>query len=166
MNTTTHGKEFLSELEMEMVASRKCVERIPENLFHHKPHETSMEMGYLAVIVAEIPKWLAVTAEIGEVNFATWERYTLTTSADLLRYFDENIVLAKKALSTVSDETLEKMFYLKMGEQTLMSSTRKESIGSSINHLVHHRGQLTVYMRLNGIAVPSLYGPSADEKTF
>ncbi len=167
MNKNIFGEEFLREMEAEIQASRKCIERIPESVFEYKPHEKSMQMGYLTVLVAEVPKWIALTLEKGEIDFATWEKYKLTTNADLVRYFDENIERAKKALENTTDEILEKeMFYLKMGGKVLMQSTKKESVSSELFHWVHHRGQLTVYMRLNTIAVPSIYGPSADEKHF
>lgn len=166
MNTKTLTQEFLRELEAEVAASRKCLERITENLFEYKPHEKSMQMGYLSLLVADIPKWIATIIEKGEVNFATWEQYKLTTVADLLKRFDQNVEFAKNALGNADDKSLEDMFYLKMGEKELMKSSKKESVSSSLNHWVHHRGQLTVYMRLNGIPVPSIYGPSADDKTF
>jgi len=166
MNTNTFGQEFWRELEAEIKATRLCLERIPESAFGFKPHEKSMEMGYLSVIVAEVPRWIAITIEKGEINFAAWERYKLTTTADLLKYFDDNVALAKTALQNTSDEALKEMFYLKMGDQTLMSSSKHDSVSSELNHWVHHRGQLTVYMRLNNIPVPSIYGPSADDKTF
>lgn len=167
MNKNIFGQEFLREMEAEVKATRKCLERIPESVYEYKPHEKSMQMGYLTVIVAEVPKWIAITLEKGEIDFATWEKYKLTTNADMLKYFDENIARAKKALENTTDEILEKeMFYLKMGGKVLMQSTKKESVSSELNHWVHHRGQLTVYMRLNNILVPSIYGPSADEKSF
>ncbi len=160
------GKIFLKELEAEAPASRKCLERIPMDLSSWKPHEKSMQLGYLALLVADIPRWIRAAAEIGEVDFATWKQPEMKTTTELVNYFDENMKAAGKALQNTSDKTFSEMFYLKDGGQVLMSSTRGGTIGSSINHLVHHRGQLTVYMRLNNIPVPSIYGPSADERTF
>ena len=166
MNQNIIGLEFKRELEEEVTASRKCLERMTENLFDWKPHDRSMEMGYLAVLIAEIPKWINITIEKGEIDFATWEKYKLAMVEDLLKYFDKNVELAKKSLENMSDQALEEMFYLKMNGKELMKSSKKESVSSSIRHWVHHRGQLTVYMRLNNIPVPSVYGPSADENTF
>lgn len=160
------GKEFLAEMEMEVRATRACLERIPGELFGYKPHEKSMAMGYLASIVAEIPRWLSITVEEGMIDFATFTHPTITTTEELVKYFDDNMELARKTLGNVSNEAFEGIFELKRNGQLLMSSPKKESISSSINHLVHHRGQLTVYMRLNDIPVPSIYGPSADDKTF
>jgi uncharacterized damage-inducible protein DinB len=165
MNSTI-AQLFLKELEAEIAASRKCLERISEDLYEYKPHEKSMAMGYLALLFADIPKWITATIEQGEIDLATWGRFKLNKTADLVEYFDQNIESARKVLSSVSDEALEEMFYLKTGEQELMKSSKKDSVSSSLNHWVHHRGQLTVYMRLNDIAVPSIYGPSADDKSF
>jgi uncharacterized damage-inducible protein DinB len=159
-------EQFLKELEAEAPASRKCLERIPENLFKWKPHEKSMEMGYLSIIVAEVPRWILTALEIGEVNFGTFKHGDSKNAADLVAEFDRNMEGARKALGKISDENLAEMFYLKRGDKTLMSMTKLDTVSSSINHMVHHRGQLTVYMRLNNIPVPSIYGPSADEGKF
>jgi uncharacterized damage-inducible protein DinB len=158
------GAGFLKELEAEAAASRKCLERIPESLFTWKPHEKSMTMGYLALLVAEIPKWIHTMVESSEIDFATFQHFEPKTTADLVKHFDDNLENARKALQSVSDEALDEPFYLKNQGQVLFTSSKKESIAPSINHLVHHRGQLTVYMRLNDIAVPSIYGPSADDR--
>ncbi len=165
MNTTI-GLIFLKELEAEVVSTRKCLERIPESLYDYKPHEKSMVMKNLVAVVSEIPKWISAIVEIGEINFTTWEKYTPVNTEDNLKRFDENMASARKVLANVSDETLQEMFYLKFGDKVLMQDPRGESVSQTINHLVHHRGQLTVYMRLNNIAVPQIYGPSADENTF
>jgi uncharacterized damage-inducible protein DinB len=104
--------------------------------------------------------------EKGDIDFATFEHFQPKATAELVNHFDENLNGAKNALRNVSNEELAKMFSLKNHGQVLFSSPIKDNIGSSINHLVHHRGQLTVYMRLNDIPVPSIYGPSADDKGF
>ncbi|MBI3888593.1 damage-inducible protein DinB [Candidatus Nomurabacteria bacterium] len=166
MDKNIIAKEFLRILDADVVATRKCLERITEKFYGYKPHDKSMIMGSLAQVVAEIPKWIAVTIEKGEVNFATWEKYNLTTTADLIKFFSENVKMAEKALKNTTDEELEKMFYLKSGDKELMKSSRRDSVAQSLMHWAHHRGQLTVYMRLNGIPVPAIYGPSADEKEF
>ena len=165
-DATGLGASFLKELEAEAAASRKCLERIPESLFAWKPHEKSMTMGYLALLVAEIPKWIYTMVESSEIDFATFQHFEPKTTADLVNHFNDNLENARKALQGVSDEALDEPFYLKNQGQVLFTSAKKESIAPSINHLVHHRGQLTVYMRLNDIAVPSIYGPSADDRGF
>ncbi len=167
METISLGQEYLTELESEVRATRRCLESIPHDLYSWKPHEKSMNMGYMALLVADIPRWITHTIEKGFVDFATYEQFPLSTTDALLKHFDKNIEDAKKALRSVSNDELNNgQFTLRNGETILMSATRKETVQSSINHWVHHRGQLTVYMRLNDIAVPSIYGPSADERTF
>jgi uncharacterized damage-inducible protein DinB len=160
------GAEFLKELESEVRATRRCLEAIPEKLYEYKPHERSMNMGYLSLLVADIPQWIAWTIEKSIIDLSTYERFELSTNAALLKHFDKNIENAKRTLKNVSNDELEKPFYLKNSGQVLLTQPKKDSVQSSINHWVHHRGQLTVYMRLNDIPVPSIYGPSADERTF
>lgn len=160
------GQEYLKELEMEVTASRKCLERISGELFTYKPHEKSMQMGYLASIVAEIPRWISIALTDGVIDFATFHHPKIATTEELVKYFDDNMELVRHTLSQAKNEDFDSMFELRSGEQLLMSDSKKNTVTSSINHLVHHRGQLTVYMRLNDIAVPSIYGPSADDKTF
>ena len=162
----TLGSRFLKELEAEAAASRKCLERIPESLFDWKPHEKSMKLGYLALLVAEIPKWMAIMINNSELDFATHAHFDPKTTDELVKHFDENLAEAKKVLETVADEELREPFYLKNQGQTVAEGTKLSMIEPTVNHLVHHRGQLTIYMRLNDIAVPSIYGPSADDKGF
>ena len=166
MNTESLGKIFWDELEREINATRKCLERIPEKLFSWKPHERSMNMWYLVLIIAEMPDWITQTIKKSEIDFATYKPSQPKTTAELVKQFDDNLVGAKAALQEVTDEKLAELFYLKNNGVTLTSSRKDDSIGSLLNHLVHHRGQLTVYMRLNDILVPSIYGPSADDKGF
>ena len=166
MSETIFATAFASELEAEAVASRKCLERIPETLFSWKPHEKSMTMGYLALLVAEIPKWIYHMVEKSEIDFVTFEHFKPQNTAELVRHFEENVRAATGALQQTTDEKLSETCYLKANGQVVFSSPKKDNVGSSINHLVHHRGQLTVYMRLNNIPVPSIYGPSADDKQF
>ena len=166
MDTINYGVEYLKELEAESPATRKCLERIPVDLCDWRPHEKSMAMGYLTLLVAEIPKWITHMIEKSEIDLATFPHFKTKTTAELVTHFDENLQGAKKALQQVSNQSLSESFFLKSNNQVIFTSPKKEIIGSSINHWVHHRGQLTVYMRLNNIAVPSIYGPSADDKGF
>ena len=165
-NSATLGEWFLKELESEAASSRKCLERIPEKLFDWKPHAKSMTLGYLALLVAEIPKWITHIIEISEIDFAHFEHFKPKTTSELVNHFEENLRDAKNAIRNFRDEEFPKPFFLKMNEEVLMSAPKGETVGKTINHLVHHRGQLTVYMRLNNILVPQIYGPSADEKGF
>ena len=166
MNNISYAETFLKELNAEIPATRKCLERIPENLFDYKPHEKSMTMGYLSLLVAEIPKWITMMVEQSELDFVTYSHFKPANTAELVNHFDENLQGAKNALAKVSNEALNETFYLKNNGQVIFSSPKKQFIESTVNHMVHHRGQLTVYMRLNDIPVPSIYGPSADDKEY
>ena len=157
---------YSKELKAEAPASRKCLERIPVSLFDYKPHEKSMALGYLALLVAEIPNWIAFIVEKGEIDFGTFAHFQPKSTEELVKHFDENMQAALNALKGMTNEQFNESFALKNQGQLLFSSSKKDNVSSSINHMVHHRGQLTVYMRLNDIQVPSIYGPSADEKTF
>ena len=164
--SNTLGSLYLKALEAEAGPTRKCLERIPESTYGWKPHEKSMAMGYLALIVAEIPLWITHMVENSELDFMTFPHFQAKTADELAKHFDQNMEKARKALSGISDEEMEKPFSLKAGGQLIMTTPKKDNIEPSIRHWIHHRGQLSVYMRLNNIAVPSLYGPSADDKGF
>jgi uncharacterized damage-inducible protein DinB len=164
--SNTVGAAFIRELEGESAACRKCLERIPESLFDWKPHEKSMPMGYLALLVAEIPLWIQRMVDVSEIDFGTFQHFQVKTTAELVHHFDENLAKARKSLASATDESFEEPFHLKLNGQVLVSVPKKDNVGPTINHLVHHRGQLTVYMRLNNLPVPSIYGPSADERGF
>jgi len=166
MNDTLFAAEFAKELEAEVPSTLKCLERIPLELSGWKPHEKSMEFGYLALLVAEIPLWITHIIKHSEIDFATFQHYKPTSTQDMVEHFKQNVSGAKDALLDVQEDGLDGVFYLKANGQVLFSSTKKEQVESTINHMVHHRGQLTVYMRLNDIPVPSIYGPTADDKSF
>src|SRR5689334_7580538 len=100
--TNTFGAMILKELEAEVAASRKCLERIPENLSEYKPHEKSMKMGYLALLVAEIPRWISHIIEDDEIDFATFEHFQPKSNAELVQHFEENVEGARKALQNVT----------------------------------------------------------------
>jgi uncharacterized damage-inducible protein DinB len=159
-------KEFLKELESEAEASRKCLERVPEKLYDWKPHERSMDMRSLTYVVADIPRWIQQIVETPFIDFATYNNAKPKTTSEMVNHFNVNLKDAKRALEYTTDEALAETFSLKNKGQILMTMSKKDFISNSINHLVHHRGQLTVYMRLNNILVPEIYGPSADEGKF
>jgi hypothetical protein len=166
MSNNTIVTAYLKELEAEYTASRKCLERIPVSLFSYKPHPKSMELGYLTLLVADIPLWVTMMIQEGEIDLAKYKRFEAKTTEEMVAHFEENFNGAKKALGNVTDEDLNAPFSLKSQGQVLFTQSKMEGVGSTINHWVHHRGQLTVYMRLNEIPVPSIYGPSADDRTF
>lgn len=165
MNNTI-AQAYLKELHAEQKATRTCLERIPEALFEYQPHPKSMKLGYLALLVAEIPLWVKHMVMDGEIDFVNFTHFAPKTTAELVAHFDENMQAAATALQGASDADLQAPFSLKAAGQLLYTSSKIADIGTTLNHWVHHRGQLTVYMRLNNIAVPSLYGPSADDRTF
>jgi uncharacterized damage-inducible protein DinB len=166
MEKNDFATTYLKELEAEYTSSRKCLERIPDALYDYKPHPKSMNLGYLTLLVAEIPMWITHMIEKREIDFINFEHFELSTTQALLDHFEKNFQGVIKVLQNATDESFEGEFKLKNNGQLLFSQPMNEGVSSTINHWVHHRGQLTVYMRLNDIAVPSIYGPSADDKTF
>jgi uncharacterized damage-inducible protein DinB len=160
------AQSFLHELNSEYKATLACLQQIPESLFDYKPHPKSMTMGYLVLLVAEIPLWIKYMITDGEIDFVTFKHFSPKTNGELINHFEENMQAARKALENTTDEDLQASFSLKSNGQLLYTSPKLIDIGVTLNHWVHHRGQLTVYMRLNDIPVPSIYGPSADDKNF
>jgi uncharacterized damage-inducible protein DinB len=164
--SNTKAQDYLHELNLEYKATRACLEKIPESLFDYKPHPKSMSLGYLTLLVAEIPLWIKYMVTDGEIDFVTFQHFQPKTNKELVDHFEDNMAAARKALESATDEALEASFSLKANGQLLYTSKKKTDIGITLNHWVHHRGQLTVYMRLNDLAVPSIYGPSADDQNF
>jgi len=164
--------EFLrSELDREVERSRKALEQVPEGQYNWKPHERSMIFGYLADMVATIPTWIAMEIERDELDVAPKEgqgtkQAPKETSAELLKALDEAAVQARNALEKTTDEFLMTNWKLLAQGQVVIESPRYEMIQETINHWAHHRGQMTVYLRLMGAKVPALYGPSADDQSF
>ena len=158
--------EYLRELESEERATRECLAEVPMDQPKYKPHEKSMELGYLAILTGDIPRWIQYIIEENLVDFETYPQNQPATADELVGMFDENMDLARRALKSLKDEDLSKEFQLKHGEKLLMATPVGESISSAINHMVHHRGQLTVYLKLLEKKIPSIYGPSADSGGF
>jgi uncharacterized damage-inducible protein DinB len=161
------AKSLLQELEYEIPATRKTLERVPAK-FDWKPHAKSMTMGRLAQHVAEIPDWAVKGITLDEFDLAPvggqQRPPAPTTTEQVLAEYDKNIAAAKAALAGTTDEHLMKTWTLKMGGNPIMALPRIAVVRNFVlNHNVHHRAQLGVYLRLNDIAVPSVYGPSADE---
>ncbi|TLV03534.1 DinB family protein [Dyadobacter luticola] len=166
MATSTLVTAFIKELEAEYTSTKKCLENIPESVYGFKPHPTSMEMRYLTLLTAEIPLWITFMIKEGEVDFATYKRFEWETKDELVAHYEEVFKGAIESLKSITDEDLNGEFHLKRYGEILFTQTKLEGVSSTINHWVHHRGQLTVYMRISEIPVPSIYGPSADDKTF
>lgn len=160
------GQIYLSQLEMEVEATQKCLERLIDEVMDFKPTEKSMPLKSLAITVSEIPKWIASIIEQDHIDFAHYERFKMNSASDLADHFKECVAMARKALQKVSDEDLMGEFSLKMDGKVLSTDSKKNAVDSSIRHLVHHRGQLTVYMRIKNIPIPRIYGPSGDEQSW
>jgi uncharacterized damage-inducible protein DinB len=155
---------FLAQLEREVPVTRKAVERVPEGRNDWKPHPKSMLFGYLAALVASMPSWIAMAIERNELDLgAGGSQPAVATSRELLAVLDKSVASARSALSSTSDEHLMTPWVLKHGDRVLSKQPRYVVVGDVFSHLAHHRGQLTVYLRLNDQPVPSIYGPSADE---
>jgi uncharacterized damage-inducible protein DinB len=163
------NQPLLMEFEREMGNTRRALERIPESTFGWRPHPRSNTMGWLASHIANMPHWAVatLTSDSFDVQPPGTENYTMPearTSAELMEMFDRNVTECRSALAAATDEQLMAQWSLLKGGQTMFSMPRIAVMrGMIMNHLVHHRGQLTVYQRMNDIPVPSLYGPSADE---
>ncbi|MFD0750951.1 DinB family protein [Mucilaginibacter calamicampi] len=166
MNDKAFAQEYAKELAAEVPSTTKCLERIPLEKFDWKPHERSMQLGYLALLTGEIPRWITHIILQPEIDLATFAHDQQKTGQELAGLFNKNVNDAVATLNNVADGDLEAKFELKTNGQVVLSSTKREQVAQCINHMVHHRGQLTVYMRLLNIAVPSIYGPSADDKNF
>ena len=162
---------FLADLEREALISRRVLERVPDGKFDWKPAESSMPMGYLAIMVATMPEWLGMVIQMNELDIAPKDgpKFTpppLKTSADLVKALDGALEKGRKALKGTNDEHLiNTNWKLLSGGKVLQDAPRHVHIRDGVlSHWVHHRGQLTVYLRLLGAKVPSTYGPSGDEK--
>jgi len=159
------AETMLAELELEGVATRKVLERMPEGKFDWTPHEKSMPIRQLAMHVADIPGWVTFTIEQDELDVTNIEQPPgAETSADLVAHFDKQMAAAKTSLQNTNDEALKTHWKMTMGDQVLIDMPKDECLRRWVlNHIVHHRAQLTVYLRLNDVAVPACYGSSADE---
>jgi uncharacterized damage-inducible protein DinB len=163
---------FLEELAAEAPATRRMLERVPEGRNDWKPHPKSMGLGYLATLVATLPSWVTMTIKQDELDLyppgkpATVPP-TASTTRELLQTFDESVAGAREALKGTTDEFLLTHWKLLVGGKVVSDQPRYVVIrDATFNHLAHHRGQLSVYLRLNDVAVPSIYGPTADERSF
>ena len=154
---------LLDEFEREVRRSRHALEQVPEGKYDWKPHDRSMLFGYLADLVATMPGWIANMARATELNLADSPGYSLQSTESLLATFDKLVAEARSAIAGLKDADIAVPWSLKHGDRVLFTSPRGETIRSTVNHLIHHRGQLTVYLRLIDVPVPSIYGPTADE---
>ena len=162
---------FQAELGSEVDRSRRALEQVPEGKYDWKPHEKSMILGYLANMVATMPTWLAMQVTQDELDVApaegsNMERKRLDTSEELLAALDKAAADARAALEGTTEEHLMTSWRLLARGQVVMEQPRYVFIQDTINHWAHHRGQMTVYLRLLDAKVPAIYGPSADDSEF
>lgn len=154
----------LEEFDQEMASTRKLLERVPSERGAWKPHEKSFSLGNLAQLVSWMPGWIARSLREPQIDLAEGVGYSLETTDALLREFDKNVREAREALGSVSGAALEEPWSLRHGDNVLLTSPRGEVVRMHLSHLIHHRGQLTVYLRLVDVPLPQIYGPTADEK--
>jgi uncharacterized damage-inducible protein DinB len=156
---------LLPEFDHEMANTRKMLERVPDGKFDYKPHEKSMTLGRLAGHVAEVPSYATATIRLDKLEMTGSEKpFTATSKKELLESFDKFAAEAREAISTVSDEDLGKIWSFRYAGKEVFSMPRVAVLRSMVlNHLIHHRAQLGVYLRLNNVEIPGMYGPSADE---
>ena len=166
----TIAELLLAEMEREAAGTRRLLERVPEGKDDWKPHEKSMPLGYLAGLVATMPGWVEAMIDLDELDIAAPSEYktrSWATNAELLQAFDQALARGRESLSKTTDEHLMTTWRMLAGGHVVMEQPRYVAIrDSALNHFAHHRGQLTVYLRLNEVPIPSLYGPTADEKGF
>ena len=159
----TIAETLLPEFDQEMKVTRRVLERVPTDKGTWKPHEKSFSIGHLAQLLSWMPGWITNTLTSDSLKLAGGAGYSYETTDKLLEDFDRNVKEARAAIAASSDEDFAKLWSLKMGDKVLMTLPRSATTRSHLSHLVHHRGQMSVYLRLLDIPVPSLYGPTADE---
>lgn len=166
------NQSFLGEFDHELSVTRKVLERIPDDQFGWKPHEKSMALGVLASHIAEMHNWGSITMTVDELDLAPVdgpkvEQFKGESRAHILAHLEKCAAAFKAAMAAATDDAAWMApWSLKMAGNTMFTMPRVACIrGMIMNHIVHHRGQLSVYLRLLGVPVPSMYGPSADERS-
>ncbi|HTU02674.1 MAG TPA: DinB family protein [Candidatus Sulfotelmatobacter sp.] len=157
---------MLMELDHEAKTTRRLLERVPGAHLGWAPHAKSMTLGRLATHIAEIPGWISTVVQKDEFDVAAGNRKPGTAGSveELLRMFDENIQKAQKTMQALTEDQLRATWRLLKGGQALLAMPRMGVLRAlMLNHLIHHRGQLSVYLRLKDVPLPSIYGPTADE---
>jgi uncharacterized damage-inducible protein DinB len=153
-----------ADFEEEMPPTRKVIERVPSDRGEWRPHPKSFPIGHLAQLVSGMPGWLTNMATQPRLDLMTSPSYSFETTDTLLATFDRNVREARAALSTLDDGKLDQSWSLVMGDKTVFSNAVGSALRQTLRHLVHHRAQLTVYLRMLHIPVPGIYGPSADDR--
>jgi uncharacterized damage-inducible protein DinB len=158
-------------MEREVAISRRVLERVPEGRPDWKPHEKSMPFGYLATLVATMPEWIAMmirqdSLDLNPPGGGGFKPPATDSNRALLAAHDDAVAKAREALRSTSDQHLMTRWQLLVAGDVVAEDTRQMMIADTFTHQAHHRGQLTVYLRLNGAPVPAVYGPSADDRSF
>ena len=157
------GESMLAEFDTEMGTTRRVLERVPSDKAEWKPHPKSFAIGHLAQLIARMPRWITGTLTASSMDLGAFQGYSFEKAETLLATFDRNVREAREALSAATDAAFSAPWSLKRGDQVFFTLPVGVVVRQNINHLVHHRGQMTVYLRLLDIPVPSIYGPTADE---
>ena len=162
---------FLGQLDNEAKSTRRVLERVLEGRNDWKPHEKSMAFGYLAALVAKMPSWIAMMVDSDAYEMASkdprFQPVDVKSNRELLQVFDEAVAAGRRALENANDEHLVKNWKFLVNGHVASESPRYVAIRDTMfSHWAHHRGQLTVYLRLNEALVPAIYGPSADDRGF
>jgi len=162
------SETLLPEFDEEMKNTRRLLGCVPDGSFNYQPHPKSMTLGRLATHVAELPSWTAFTLDREVLELTPDYKPALAASRDeLLRIFDKSAAEAREKIAAATDEDWRKIWTFKYAGKTIMSMPRSAVMrGTIMNHLIHHRAQLGVYLRLNEVEFPGMYGPSADEEKF
>ena len=160
----TISDTLLPEFDQEMASTRRLLERVPTEKGEWKPHPKSFSLGHLTQLVCWMPGWITNTVTETELNLSGASPYSYEKTEDLLALFDKNVREARAAIAASKDEDYNVEWSLKFGDRVVWAQPRRDVVRNHINHLVHHRGQLTVYLRLIDVPLPAIYGPSADER--
>jgi uncharacterized damage-inducible protein DinB len=161
----TIGQSLLPEFDLEMAGTRKMLECVPDGKFDFKPHPKSMTLGRLSAHIADMALWAATSLKTDRLDMTGEERpFTPATRKEILDAFDKNVAEARAALANASDEDFAKTWTFKYKGKQVFSMPRAVVFrGTVLSHMIHHRAQLGVYLRMNDVAIPGMYGPSADE---
>lgn len=161
----TISEMILPEYDLEVVNTRKLLERVPQDKFAWKPHEKSMTLGHLAGHVAELPSFLStiIRTENLELGTTALRPFKPTSTAELVEVFNKNAAETRQVIAGVSDSDLGTDWQLTFKGSSVYGGRKSLLLPNTLGHMIHHRGQLTVYLRLVGVTFPGMYGPSADE---
>lgn len=161
------SQTLLPEFDQEMANTRRVLERVPEDQIGWKPHEKSMSLARLATHVAELAGWAAffLKSDFLDLGAMDYKPHAASSQSELLEIFDTNVAESRAAIEATDDEAFQQPWTLRKGDHVIFTIPRVAVMRTMLlNHIIHHRGQLTVYLRLTGAPVPGMYGPSADEQ--